>query len=181
MVAAERVVVSFLKICPCTDKWCVQSLVSCLYILNKSYIWHLPSFVSPITVLYCLSISKHSINKWPWHTSGVLMERPYLQSVIGGKEIEIPQDWTSILVICCEEVGVMFWELPKELKNNASLICKLSPFSTYCCGTWLCGSVDHAWGCSGTLPLQRSCLQWIMDRWTQHLVASVGSSGWHKS
>ena len=34
-------------------------------------------------------------------------------------------------VICCEEVGVMFWELPKELESDAPLICKLSPFSSH--------------------------------------------------
>ena len=36
-------------------------------------------------------------------------------------------------VICCEEVGVMFSELPKEVESNAPLIHKLSPFSSYGC------------------------------------------------
>ena len=37
----------------------------------------------------------------------------------------------------CEEVGVIFWELPKELESNAPLIHKLSPFSSYgCLGLW---------------------------------------------
>ena len=31
----------------------------------------------------------------------------------------------------CEEVGLMFWELPEELDSNACFIYKLSPFSSY--------------------------------------------------
>ena len=41
-------------------------------------------------------------------------------------------------VICCEEVGVILWKLPKELESNATLIRKLSPFSSSgCVGVWI--------------------------------------------
>ena len=47
----------------------------------------------------------YSINKWARHSSSLLMERFYLQSVIEGKEIEIlPQCWSA--TITTEPLGL---------------------------------------------------------------------------
>ena len=41
-------------------------------------------------------------------------------------------------VTCREKVGVMLWKLPKKLESDASLIRKLSPFSSSSCvGVWI--------------------------------------------
>ena len=82
----------------------------------------------------------------------------------------VTQYWSiSMEFFCFQKQGMKYSSLPMRFTSfrKSSGLCHSA-----CMVVWECGSVDHAWACSETWPLQRSCSEWSADQQTQCLVAS---------